>query len=139
MAEIAVPISVPRSHGHTGGVTDRLVGLTRQERAACLIAERVLGATAQAWDVGGRQGAVDAMLTLADGRRAAFEVTALAGDRALQLEALLGATDFEWPRVGQWWWDIQVGSVRDLPGLQERYQRIIAFCEAQGVERPQHL
>jgi hypothetical protein len=60
--------------------TDRLAGLNRQERAACLIAERVLRAEATPWDVNGRQGAVDAMfLTLPGDRTAAFEVTNLMG------------------------------------------------------------
>jgi hypothetical protein len=47
-----------------------------------MIAVRTLEATrAEAWDVDGRQGAVDVMLTLNDGRTAAFEVTKLSGRR----------------------------------------------------------
>jgi hypothetical protein len=47
-----------------------------------LIAVRMLDAAgAEAWDVGGRQCAVDAILTLWDGRKAAFEVTNLAAER----------------------------------------------------------
>lgn len=122
----------------TGEVEDRLDGLKPDEKAACVIAERVLGARAQAWDVEGKQGAVDAMLTLPDGRRAAFEVTKLAAEGALQLDALHGP-NFEWPVPGRWWWDIQVGSVRDLPDLRERYTRIISLCEQLGVERPEQL
>ena len=67
----------------------RLIGidrLHRQERAACLIAVRVLEpAEAQAWDIDGREGVVDAILTLQDGRKAAFEVTNLAAEGALKL------------------------------------------------------
>jgi hypothetical protein len=45
---------------------DRLEGLSPQEKAACQIAERVLGAVATPWDVNGRPGVVDAMLSPAD-------------------------------------------------------------------------
>ena len=120
-------------------MTDRLKGLSRQEKAACLIAERVLGAVAAPWDVDGRQGVVDAMLTLPDGRQAAFEVTALAAVGALQTDALLGQDDFGWPPPGQWWWTIQVGSPRDLPRLKTAYGRIALLCEAAGVSRPEQL
>jgi hypothetical protein len=58
-------------HSRMGDV-DRL---NKHERSACVIAERTLGVVAEAWDVDGREGVVDAMLTFPDGRRAAFEVT----------------------------------------------------------------
>lgn len=120
-------------------MSDRLQGLSRQEKAACLIAERVLSAVAVPWDVDGRQGAVDAMLTLPDGRQAALEVTALAGAGALQTDVLLGRDDFGWPSPGRWWWTVQVGSPRDLPRLRASYSRIALLCEAAGVTRPEQL
>jgi hypothetical protein len=118
---------------------DRMAGLSAQEKAACLIAEKVLGAVATPWDVHGRQGVVDAMLTLHDGRQAAFEVTALAAVGALQADALLGRDDFGWPSPGRWWWTVQVGSPRDLPRLRASYSRIALLCEAAGVTRPEQL
>jgi len=72
-------------------MSERFQGLSEQEQAACLIAERVLGVVAEPWDVGGRQGVVDAMLVYPTGRRAAFEVTALSGDGALQTVSLLAS------------------------------------------------
>lgn len=120
-------------------MSDRLEGLSRQEKAGCLIDERVLGAVATTWDVDGRQGVVDAMLTLPDGRQAAFGVTALAAVGALQTDALLGSDDFGWPAPGQWWWTVQVGSRRDLPRLRTSYSRIALLCEAAGVTRPEQL
>ncbi len=120
-------------------MSDRLEGLSPQEKAACLIAEKVLGAVATPWDVDGRQGVVDAMLTLPGGARAAFEVTALAAVGALQTDALLGRDDFGWPSPGQWWWTVQVGSPRDLPRLRGAYSRIALLCEAAGVTRPAQL
>lgn len=117
----------------------RFAKLTRQEAAACLIAERVLGAVAEQWDVDGRQGAVDARLTLADGRIAAFEVTAHAADGALQADALLGRDDNQWPLPGEWWWSVKVGSVRDIPRLKKIYEAAALRCEANGVTRPEEL
>lgn len=118
---------------------DHLEGLSAQERAACTTAERVLGAVAEPWDVRGRQGAVDAMLTLADGRRAAFEVTALAEDGALHLDAMLSRDGFQWPNPGRWWWTVSMGSVRDLPRLKKIYPRVIEMCEAAGTAHPERL
>jgi hypothetical protein len=62
-----------------------------------MIAVRTLEATrAEAWDVDGRQGAVDVMLTLNDGRTAAFEVTNLAADGALEAASLLARDNHKW-------------------------------------------
>lgn len=102
------------------GPDDRLDGLSRQEKAACLITEKVLGAIARAWDVHGRQGVVDAMLTLPDGRQAALEVTALAANGAFQTDALLGRDDFGWPSPGRWWWTVQVVGHRETCRAYER-------------------
>jgi hypothetical protein len=120
-------------------MSSRLAGLDSQEKAACLLAERVLGAQAQAWDVDGRQGAVDAMLTLSDGRQAAFEITAHGPEGVFGTDSVLGKTDNHWPAPGEWWWTIQVGSFRDIPGLLERYVRIAQLCESHGVARPEDL
>lgn len=120
-------------------MADRLEGLREEERFACLIAERVTKGLAEAWDVKGRQGAVDAILRLPDGRIAAFEVMAYDQDHAIHLDRLLGADDLHWPAAGKWWWTIQVGSRSDVPRLRECYGRIVELCEAAGVERPEQL
>jgi hypothetical protein len=119
--------------------SDRLCGLSRQEIAACLIAERDIGATAKAWDVSGRRGVVDAVLTLADGRTAAFEVTNLAAAGALQAASLLARDNHTWEAPGQWWWDIQIGSAQDIQRLKQCYKSIILTCEAAGVSDPEVL
>jgi len=118
---------------------ERLAELRNDEKAACIVAERVTGGVAEPWDVNGRQGAVDAMLTLPNGRTAAFEVMAYDEDYGIQLDKLLNADDHHWPVVGMWWWTIRVGDRSDVPGLRERYRRIIQLCEAAGVERPDQL
>jgi hypothetical protein len=120
-------------------VTERLKGLDEQEMAACLIAERALGAVAEPWDVDGRQGVVDAMLTLSDGRRAAFEIMNLAPRRALETVRALSADNFKWPLPGKWWWSIEVGTPKHMRRLKQVYENIILLCEAQNVTRPEQL
>jgi hypothetical protein len=133
---------VPASRRILATVTNHpiLVGmdyLKPQERAACLIAVRMLGAAAaEAWDIAPRQGTVDAMLTLNDGRRAAFEVTNLAAARALETANLLARDKHSWPLPGRWFWDIQVGPGADLRRLKRCYRHIILICEAQGIQDP---
>jgi hypothetical protein len=115
------------------GISD----LPQQEQAACLIAVRMLGASrAEAWDIGGRQGAVDVMLTLNDGRTAAFEVTNLAAEGALETASLLARDNHKWPLPGAWFWSIEVGTPQDLRRLKQCYQKIILICEAVGVAHP---
>jgi hypothetical protein len=121
------------------GPGERLTELRDDERAACIVAERVTGGVAEPWDVNGRQGAVDAMLTLPDGRTAAFEVMAYDEDYGIQVDKVLGADDNHWPVVGRWWWTIQVGDRWDVPRLRASYGRIVQLCEAAGVERPEQL
>ncbi len=117
----------------------RLDGLSEEEQCACLIAERSIGVEAVAWDVAGRQGAVEAILTYPGGRTAAFEVTKLAADGALQTQSLLARDEHFWPSAGEWAWTISVGSRRDIPRLEKAYENIIRICEAAGVERPHEL
>ncbi|GAB7070394.1 hypothetical protein JCM12141A_46830 [Mycolicibacterium hodleri] len=107
-----------------------------QERAACLLAVDALSAVeAEAWDVDGRQGAVDVMITLGDGRRAAFEVTNLGDENALKLAMKL-FKDRTWPVPGDWFWTIDVGSLDDLKRLKGCYEDIIRFCESVGQPYP---
>jgi hypothetical protein len=111
--------------------------LDRQEQAACSIAVRVLDAVqAEAWDVDKRQGAVDVMLTLRDGRKAAFEVTNLATEAAIQLAVRLANDNYKWRVVGDWFWSIEVGSPGDLQPLKDRYENIIRICEHAGEPYP---
>jgi len=121
----------------------RLIGIDRldwQEKAACLLAVRVLeAAEAEAWDVDGRQGVVDAVLTLRDGRKAAFEVTNLAAEGALKLAMLLAKDNHKWPLPGDWWWNIEVGSLEDLRRLKQCYENIILICEHAGEPYPYQI
>ena len=120
---------------------DRLQGLDDVEQKACLIAERTLGAIATAYDVAGRQGAVDAFLDYPDGRRDAFEVTQLAtdGGASLHLQSLLKQDGFHWPLPGKWWWTIEIADRRDLPRLRDVYDKIILLCESVGEADPRYL
>ena len=83
---------------------------------------------------------MDAFLDYPDGRIAAFEVTRIASDQeALQLEYLLGRDRFEWPLPGQWWWDLWISDVRDLPRLRRCFDKVVLLCEAAGVTGPEQL
>jgi hypothetical protein len=114
--------------------------LDRQEQAACLTAVRVLEAVeAQAWDIDGRKGVVDAILTLQDGRKAAFEVTNLAAEGALKLAMLLAKENHKWPVPGDWFWTIEVGSLEDLRRLKRCYENIILICERAGEPYPDRI
>ncbi|MFJ8730341.1 hypothetical protein [Streptomyces bauhiniae] len=117
-------------------MSETLRDLPADERAACLVAERVLGAKAIPWDVGGRDGAVDAFLIFPSGKRAAFEVTKLAADGALQIDSLLGKDNHAWPTPGRWWWSIEIGSPRDIPRLRKCYARIAMLCEQNNANSP---
>jgi hypothetical protein len=116
--------------------TDPLAGLSSQERFAALVVANAVGAFAEAHDVGGRQGAVDVLLTYPDGAVAALEVTSQAGAGVQQRNAL---TRNEVPNTGKWTWHISIGSVGDLPELLDRYARIIATSEALGITSPSRL
>lgn len=116
--------------------TDSLAGLSSQEKFAALVVADAVGARAAAHDVQGRQGAVDVLLTYADGREAALEVTSQAGPGVQQRNAL---TRDEVPNPGNWTWHIEIRDVGDLPELMERYARIIAACEALGIAHPSRL
>lgn len=115
------------------------MGLSEDERFAAIAVERATGGRAEAHDVGGRQGAYDFTLIYPDGRVAAAEVTSYAQPGRLQLESLLGRTDYEWPNLGAWIWIIHLSSPTDLPELRRIYAHVIARCEAYGVTRPEHL
>lgn len=119
---------------------DALDGLDDSERLACRVAERVTGATARAWDVKGRNGAVDAYLDYSDGRMGAFEVTRAATDEsALKLNSLLGREGFKWALPGAWWWTVSVADVRDLCRARECFAKVVLLCENAGVCRPNFL
>ncbi|OBK30143.1 hypothetical protein A5659_03625 [Mycobacterium sp. 1165196.3] len=76
------------------------------------------------------------MLTLKDGRRAAFEVTNLAADGALETASLLARDHHRWPLPGEWFWSIEVGSPQDLRRLKQCYQKIILICESAATAYP---
>lgn len=117
---------------------ERLAGLENSELGPCLIAERVLGCRARAWDVAGRQGAVDAMLDLVGGRTAAFEVIRLADQKDLQAEAIMRRDGYRWRLPGcRWGWSIRIDHPRHIPRLRGSAARIAQLCEAAEMQPEQ--
>lgn len=120
-------------------MTSRLAGLPDPEIFAAIALERATGATAQAHDVQGRQGAYDFTLTYTNGRKAAVEVTSHAGAGQRQLASLLGRAKYAWPSPGRWAWTITISDPADIPHLSQIYGRVIALCERHGVTAPRAL
>ncbi|WP_156251958.1 hypothetical protein [Pseudactinotalea terrae] len=116
-----------------------LSGLDERERFVAVAVARATGARPQAWDVDGRQGAVDALLHYGDGRTGALEVTSHAGSGVEQTYSLLGQADFGWPLPGRWWWSANVGDAHDLPRFSDCYEAVILLCEAHDVPHPELL
>jgi hypothetical protein len=79
------------------------------------------------------------MLTLKDGRKAAFEVTNLAGDGALEIARLLAKDRHRWSAPGQRFWSIEVAASSDRRRLEKCYEKIILMCEAAGIAYPDRL
>jgi hypothetical protein len=113
---------------------------TAQEKYACLLVAQVLDvAQAEAWDVDGRQGAVDVMLTYRDGRTAALEVTNLGEDDAFDIARPLKEVGYKWPAVADWFWRVEIGAAADLARLEGCYGTIARICEAAGQPHPERL
>lgn len=89
-----------------GSDPGRLRGLRADERLVALALERATGGRARSHDVDGRQGAVDLLLTLPDGRVAAVEVTTLAGDGVRRRDALGSGAGARWPDPRRPWWTV---------------------------------
>lgn len=79
------------------------------------------------------------MMIYPSGKRAAFEVTKLAADGALQIDSILKAERHSWPAPGKWWWSIEIGSPSDIPRLRKCYAHIALICEQRGVDSPYAL
>jgi hypothetical protein len=98
----------------------RLRGLRADEHLVARALERATGGTAHAHDVDGRQGAVDLVLTHADGRTAAVEVTTHSGDEVRRRESERPGGARAWPDPRRPWWTVTghpVPTTTSLGGL----------------------
>lgn len=109
-----------------------------QERAAFSIVESILSVTVDEWDVPGRSGVVDGRISYPDGRSAALEVMALAGERALHLASKIDGNPVL-PAPGAWSWFLQPSSIGEYEWISSRYTDLILLCEAHGASRPADL
>ena len=109
----------------------------RGETFAFEIIRRVTGVEVEPYDQPGQQrGAVDGLIRTA-GRTEAVEVTRLVDQKAQQLDAILYRNGQNaWPNPGRWRWSISLASAAEYPGMRERYERIIGYCEEHGVTDP---
>jgi hypothetical protein len=113
--------------------------MRNEERAACELLKRVLGATFTAWDDGTKHRQVDGLFVLADAnegaRDAALEVTTLGESVALQSESVAAAG--AWHVDGaKWAWHISHGHSLRMNELEEHLADLVLTCEALGVTSP---
>jgi hypothetical protein len=120
-------------------VTDPLAELSPEEQWAAGAVARATGATAEAHDIGGRQGVVDVTLTYSDGRSGALEVTSYAEEGTQERDVILAGQQYQWPNPGAGHWSITLRPSARIAELKRRYGRIIARCEQAGVTSPRHL
>src|SRR5690606_27776431 len=109
------------------------------ERLACTVVERVLGVRTEAWDLNGRQGAVDALIHYPDGRRGVLEHSMLAREQDMELGARLAAMRHAWPLPGIWWWTVGLDRLGDLERVRAMFERVVLLCEDHEVTQPSLL
>ncbi len=126
-----------------GAVVRRVASVSEEpspEEARCFeIFRRVMGQRVEPYDHSGRQGAVDGIVTYADGRTAAVEVTSTGPAVRRQLEALLAADRFRWPCRCTWRWTLSIDDPKEIPKAKAVLQEVVDACEAAGVSRPHQL
>lgn len=105
-----------------------------EERFAFNLVGRVLGAKVEPHDIGGRQGAVDALLHYPDGRRAALEVSSIGPQDEARILGFLekGGERREISGLGRVWHVILPGTFRprDLPIVDT----LLVQCERLGFD-----
>lgn len=108
-------------------------GLREDEWTAGLLVSRCVGAEPEAYDVNGRQGAVDVVMTYPDGHQAALEITSHAADGARQRDRLLGENGNHWAAPGRYSWLAIVPDPAVIPELRDRYTNIVWRLEELGA------
>lgn len=110
-----------------------------EERSAFAVVGGVLSATIEPYDIGGRQGAVDAILHYLDGRTAALEVSSIGPDDEATIINYLGNRGHCKSIAGvNRRWLIQVP--RDFhPADMRKIDMVLPWCEASGVEHLSEL
>lgn len=119
--------------------TSQTGSLSPGERAACTVVERVLGVRTEAWDIDGRQGAVDARIHYPDGRLGVLEHSVLAQQPDMELDARLMAQRDGWPLPGRWWWSVQIAQPDYLARTRAVFERVVLLCESHNVTQPVRL
>ncbi len=113
--------------------SDELQGLREDEWNAGLLVSRCVGASPEAYDVNGRQGAVDIVMTYPDGHRAALEITSHAADGVRRRESQQGKDSNHWKAPGRHSWFATVTDPQIIPELRSRYSGIVLALEEMGV------
>src|SRR5687767_8155632 len=106
---------------------------SRAEDIAAHLVSHALGAEVKRFDVDGRQGAVDFMLSWPDGRRGALEVTLVTDPRSSGWQGLAAKEGWRWPAPSGWEFRLHGD---DMPYRRARHAVLTAveLCDLAGVD-----
>ena len=107
--------------------------LRDEEWAAGLLVSRCVGAFPEAYDVNGRQGAVDIVMTYPDGHEAALEITSHAGEGVRQRDSLLAKEGNQWKAPGWRSWFATVPNPQAVSDLWSHYPGVVLALEEMGA------
>ena len=113
--------------------SDRLHRLREDEWAAGLLVSRCVGASPRAYDIDGRQGAVDVVMMYPDGHEAALEITSHAGEGVRQRDSLLAKKGYGWMAPGRHSWFATVPTPQAVSELWSHYEGSLLALEEMGA------
>lgn len=99
----------------------------------------MLGVDVEHFDINGRQGAVDAVIQLANGDRGALEVTTYSAPGKRELVSRLAKDKFTWPNPRRWFWHVEINDPRHINDVRHAYVQAVIVCEQHGVTGPADL
>jgi hypothetical protein len=111
----------------------------REERFAFDVVRRILATTVEPYDIGGRQGAVDAILHQPDGSMAALEVSSIGPNDEARIIHYLGNRGYCKSIAGvtrRWLIEVPRGF---HPADMRKFDRLLPWCEARGAEHLSEL
>ncbi|MFT0847305.1 hypothetical protein VR010_06050 [Actinomycetaceae bacterium L2_0104] len=108
--------------------------LRDEEWAAGLLVCRCVGASPKAYDINGRQGAVDIVMTYPDGHEAALEITSHVGEGVRQRDSLLAKEGNQWKAPGRRSWFATVPNPQAVSELWSHYPDVVLELEEMGAE-----
>lgn len=110
----------------------------RAERIAAHLVGYETGAAIVPHDTDGRQSAVDFLLEWPDGQRGALEVTLVTEKASIAWQGMAMKEGWRWPAESSWEFRPAAPSF-PYKSVRRVALRAVEFCDAHGVDRPEHL